>query len=285
VGDDAAAAAPAGDAAARVWLLLAAYLLFRWSVAVIRLPEATPGGVVGVAFVLTAAGSLGLPIAAIGALVLALRSAPPRIGVALLGLVLWIGLVLAGSRVPAALHAPAAAVMDLGKILAAAGIGAALSAGIREPNILVPAGLFAAFADFVVVNFGTVHHALQSEKGQKVVEAVSAKVPAVHRALPALTIGPADFLFLGVFLACAARFGLGLERNAWLLAAVLTASLLLVPLIGAVPALAPMSLAFVIANRRAFKMSREEWVGSAAVLIVTGGLFLAYFLFLFPGKR
>jgi len=177
---------------------------------------------------------------------------------------------------------------DVGKILAAGGVGVALAAGIRDLNLLLPAGLFAAFADFVVVNFGTVKHALSpsNPKGQALVKAVSAQVPPVHPALPPLTIGPADFLFLGLFLACAHRFDMGLARNARILTAVLAVSLLVVLFVGLpVPALAPMSVAFVAANWRRFKLTREELVSTAAVLILIGGLFVAYFIFIYPGKR
>src|SRR5205823_13989586 len=81
---------------------------------------------------------------------------------------------------------------DVGRICLGAGIGGGAALLIRDRNILLPAGVFAAFADCFMVRFGTVHHALQSARGMKVISAMSAHVPAVHKSLPAVTIGMAD---------------------------------------------------------------------------------------------
>jgi hypothetical protein len=272
--------------AAWIWAALAAYVLFRWTVGVVRLPLGTPMGVLLFASAIVALGSIGLPIALIAALARAQVKGLIAGLIAALGLGLWFGLVAVAKGVPAGLFPVVATLQDLGKVLAAGGVGLVFATPIREPNILVPAGAFAAFADFVVVNFGTVHHALKSSKGQAVIEAVSAKVPAIHPRLVTLTIGPADFLFLGIFLACAARFGMGLRRNAVLLAVVLAVSLMLIQanVVGALPALAPMSIAFVAANWRRFRLTREEIISTVVVIVFAGALFLGYFLFVYPKK-
>jgi hypothetical protein len=268
-----------------VLLVVAAYLVFRLVLAAVWLPAATPWWVLAPAAALTALGSIGLPAAGIAALVRCRPSVPAAVGLTVLGLALWLGLAAVSRGMPPLVLAGSAAGQDVGKILAAAGVGIALAAGIREPNILVPAGVFAAFADLVVVNFGTVKHALSTERGQAMVAAVSAAVPSVSARLPALTIGPADFLFLGIFLACAARFGMGVRRNVLILSVVLAVSLLAVPFLGPVPALAPMSAAFVAANWRRFLLTRGELASTAVVLVLAGGLFLGYFLFMFPGRK
>ncbi len=267
------------------WGWLGVYVAYRWLFDLVRLPPRTPDALVLLGVAVSSVAAIGLPV---GILVALLRrhegrgAARQGLTAAGLGLALWGALVFVGSSGGAALAALAGAGQDAGKVLAAAGVGMALAAALREPNILLPAGVFAAFADFVVVRFGTVKHALSTEKGQAMVQAVSAKVPSLHPALPSLTIGPADFLFLGIFLACAARFEMGLRRNAWVLTGVLAASLLAVPLVGALPALAPMSAAFVAVNWRRFRLTREELAATGLVLLLAGGLFLGYFLFLFP---
>src|SRR5262249_32057677 len=149
---------------------------------------------------------------------------------------------------------------------------------------LVPAGAFAAFADFVVGKFGAVHHALSTAKGQALVQAGSAKVPSVHASIPPLTLRPADLLLLRLFLASAARLALGRRRSAWALALVLTASLVAVRFTGAIPALAPMAVTFLAVNWNRFRLSREEVLGSALVLLVAGGAFLGYFLVVWKHK-
>src|SRR4051794_5802172 len=72
-----------GEAAAAIGpalALVAAYVLFRWTAALIRLPLHTPGWLLAAAFALTAAVSIGLPIGAISSLV-RLRTSRPALAV------------------------------------------------------------------------------------------------------------------------------------------------------------------------------------------------------------
>lgn len=141
--------------------------------------------------------------------------------------------------------------------------GAALGRRFGHPNTLLAAAGFAAFFDVVMVTMGTVAVALQH--APQVVSAVSVGGPIGipgGRALPLLstvTIGPADVLFIAIFLAGVAR--LELERRATfialyvlLLAALAVAQLTPLP----VPALAPMGLAVVLANARHARFTRDE---------------------------
>ncbi|MFN3652933.1 MAG: hypothetical protein ACK47B_25425 [Armatimonadota bacterium] len=266
--------------------LLLAYALFRLALALVRLPLATPPWALLLVAAVSSVLSIGLPALAIAALA---RREPPRgrlvLG-ALVGLAVWLGLGFLMAQTRGAGWLLVSPVQDMAMIGAMAAAGIALGLSVREPNILFPAALFAAFADFVVVNFGTVNRALSTEGGQKLLQSVSAKVPTsqVHPGLApwSLTIGPADFLFLGFFLACAARFNMGVSRNALVLGVVLGAALFLVPFVHAVPALLPMAVAFVALNWRHFRLSRQELVGSVVVLLVTGALFWGYFLWVFP---
>jgi len=269
-----------------VWIWLAAYLLFRSALTVIRLPPQTVPPVLIGAAAISAFGAIGLPIGIITALLSLRLPRSAAMGLAAAGLLLWIGLLLGLRITPRELVAGSLVFQDLGKILAAAGVGIALAACIREVNLLLPAGMFAAFADFVVVHYGTVKQALApgNTKGQALVQAISAHAPAIHPAIPHFTIGPADFLFLGLFLGCAARFGMGVKRNAVILTVVLAVSLLLVPIIGSVPALAPMSIAFVAVNWRSFRLTRDEVISTAVVLAVIGALFFGYFQAVYPQK-
>lgn len=268
----------------RVFLIaaLTAYFLFRWLLGTVRLPADTPGPALLGVQLLVATGAIGLPVVLLAAL--AGRPSPVRTALLALaaGLALWLGpLFVPAPRAAAALEA----LSDLGKILAAGGAGVGMAALLREPNILLPAGLFAAFADVVVVSVGTVRHALSTSQGQALVAAVSARVPSVHPALgTGVTIGPADFLFLGVFLGCVWRFRLGLARNGVVLTAALAGTLLLTNVVPAVPALAPMAVAFLAVNYRAFRLTRSELASTGVVLVTAGALFLGYFLFLFPRR-
>jgi hypothetical protein len=164
--------------------------------------------------------------------------------------------------------------IELFRIIATLGLGVLLASALKEPNILLPAAVFAAFADYFMVNFGTVHHQMKTEAGQKFIHAVSAKVPTLP-GLPVLTVGPADFVFMAFFFACVYRFGLDLKRTFLLMAILLTAALLFVVLFQApIPALAPMALAFVGANFRCFRLSRSEKqaMGAAAAIVLAAAV-------------
>jgi hypothetical protein len=283
--------AAAGRSEARVLALwLAGYLLYRVLLPLVPLPAGRPSPVVLLLLMAVSAfAGIGIPIGLIAALIRTVKRVPVYVWIAVGGALVWVGLLFLGVRLgrslPRTVWPLMSGIQDGAMILAVASVGAALATLLREPNILVPAGIFAAFADFVVVNFGTVHKALSTQKGQAVVQAVSAKLPSVGQGIPPLTVGPADFLFLGFFLCCATRFGWSLEGNARALTLVLAISLILVPIIGAVPALAPMSIAFMAINWKRFRLTRDELIGSAAVLGVTGALFLGYFLFVFGRHR
>src|SRR5262249_35898844 len=57
-------------------------------------------------------------------------------------------------------------------VIAAVGLGILLANAIRERNILLPAAVFAAFADYFMVHYGTVHVQLsRGGAGQKVINA------------------------------------------------------------------------------------------------------------------
>lgn len=283
---------PARPATLRVraaaWTLGAcgAYLAFRWVLGLVRLPLHTPVLALAAAAAAVSLGSIGLPIAAMAGTA---RTRQPRLMLlfGVLGVAVWVLLTIAGGR--RWLSPPQVGwlspVRDLAMILSVSGFGMLLAGRLKELNLLLPIGVFATFADFVVVNYGTVHRALTTSQGQRVLQSVSAKVPSVHPGIPLLTIGPADFLFLGVFLACVERFDLGLRRNALCLTLVLAASLVVVAITGLpVPALAPMSLTLLAVNWRRFRLTREEWISMAVVLGLAGALFLGYFLFVYPHR-
>lgn len=280
---DAAAAEPVGESARTgswsPWGALALFAALRMLPSVLRLPEHTPDWVLVLVAVGTAFAFMALVMAALAGLVRIPRSPLTAVIMLACGIGAWVlGFKLGAHRSPAAVHALWGTVQDLGLAVASGGLGWLMARGISDPNILVPVGAFAAYADFVVVKFGTVHNALQTPKGAEMVAKVSAKVPSLHPGISLPTVGPADFLFLGALLALAVRFDMGLKRNAVVLTVVLAISLLLVSYVGPVPALAPMMVAFLATNWRRFKLSRDELLGTALVLVVAGGLFLFYFL-------
>jgi len=125
-------------------------------------------------------------------------------------LVLFIAVRLSPAFVPALRQSPVAVETVLGisdtlMVLAASMLGLAVSHIIREPNILAPAALFAALADFAVVSLWIPR---VMEVAPQALSTVAVHVPQVG-AKPTPTglrpigiIGPADFVFLAFYFAC-----------------------------------------------------------------------------------
>ena len=173
-------------------------------------------------------------------------------------------------------------------------VGAAVGRIIKHPNTLLAAAGFAIFFDLVVVGMGTVAQVLKSNSN--IIAAVSVgaggNVPAMPgmrsvTLLSGVTIGPADVLFMAVFLASVAQlprlraeWNLSLSRTSGWMYGLLFAALVLVETTSLpVPALVPMGLAVLIANFRQAAFTRQErrdlWIGAAFALLCSVGI-IAY---------
>jgi hypothetical protein len=264
---------------------LAAYAALRVGLSLVRLPAGTPAPVVWLALLVVSAAVILLASAAIFAIVRGLPR-PGELaqlfiaGGALFGTSLGLMRLAAAGRLGPSGNAvalAAGAAGDVGIICLGAGIGALVAGLIRDRNILLPAGVFAAFADYFMVRWGTVHVALQSHQGAKVVQTMSATVPAVHPSLSPSTMGMADFVFLAFFFACAWRFRMNPYGTFAALVALLAVLLFSIRWLGAFPAVAPMALGFVLVNLRYFKLSRAEIHATAVVFILLAGLVGVFF--------
>lgn len=267
---------------AAIWI--AVYFLFQLAGRLIRLPHGTLGWVVLAVVLASVTLFMLLTILMTSALTRVLMAPRAAIVAIALGLAIWLALAayLGGGKRPLEARLLLSQMLDLSRAVAATGIGALVAAFIRDRNILLPAAVFAAFADYLMVNYGTVHVALRSEKGQQVVSAMSSHAPTVrvgNMAIPALSVGMADIVFIAFFVACVLRFGMNLRGTLVAFAVMLTAALLFVSITGAaVPALGPMALAFVAVNFRYFRLSRSELqamgIAFAVVALVTTGFFV-----------
>jgi hypothetical protein len=166
-------------------------------------------------------------------------------------------------------------------------VGAAIGRVIRHPNTLLAASGFAIFFDTVVVTMGTVAQLMNS--GSNLIASVSvgagapaaapslAMAAAAHVRLPppplsGVTIGPADVLFMAVFLSSVTLLKLA-ERVTfrWMFALLMLALALVEMSALPVPALVPMGIAVLIANVRFAAFTRDE---KYALIYGTGFAFL-----------
>ena len=154
-------------------------------------------------------------------------------------------------------------------------LGACVGRVFRHPNTLLAGAGFACFFDIVVVTMGTVAQVMKQSGGSLIANAsIGAGAantnpplfPGMHTHGPApipplcsVTIGPADVLFVALFLGAVIELRLGKRATfAWMFA-LLWAALALVQTTGLpIPALAPMGVAVLIANARYAAFTREE---------------------------
>lgn len=154
-------------------------------------------------------------------------------------------------------------------ILAATSFGYLLSFILRNPNIVLPVATFAIYMDIWTVLVGPTSKAL--EKAPHIVYAVSVAQPDPGSAsagfAPISFIGPADFIFTAMFLGVLYRLNMEPRRTFWMLLPALVILMLAVmqlPIPG-LPALVVIGPATIIANRRHFKLKRDEWIAMGVV--------------------
>ncbi len=181
--------------------------------------------------------------------------------------------------------------------LAAALVGAGVGRVIKHPNTLLAAAGFSIFFDIVVVTMGTV--AVLMKSNSNIIAAVSVGAGSLpissgpasvalkqYDPISAVTIGPADVLFVALFLS--AIYQLNLSRRAtftWMFG-LLGLALLVVQVTSLpIPALAPMGIAVLIANlshaaftsqeKRDLKIGAAFAVFCAALIVIGARTFLA----------
>lgn len=173
-------------------------------------------------------------------------------------------------------------------------LGFLISGLIKDKNLLLPIAIVLGTVDILAVfaPMGTVRQGLQSPAIRPIFDALAFQVPKFGSVTPAAQMGPADPLFLGMFFYALHKFGMRTRETFYWVVPALLIYLLIVLLFGnasiggislrALPALVPIGLAVVVANRKEFSMSRDErrmTLGVAALcvcLLVLGFVRLRY---------
>lgn len=166
-------------------------------------------------------------------------------------------------------------------IVSAAFLGMLVSRVIRDRNMVLPVAIVAAVVDILTVFRGPVGKALETAPELVARAAVGIPqigVPMGHGGAFVTLMGPGDFVFLGIFMACVWRFRMNAPTTFW---AIYTFSLLgmlvvITPSVPYVPGLPFMAAALLLVNFHEFRLSRSErfallyaaLVGLGAVLVV-----------------
>ena len=156
------------------------------------------------------------------------------------------------------------------------GLGALLALMLKDKNLLLPVSIFLALFDIFLV-FTPVGFVQQlMKKAPALLPAMAHRIPSVattpqETGVPVGTfahIGPADFLFMGMFFVALFKFSMRTtETFRWLLVA-LAVYLPLVLVLGPIPLLVPIGLTVLVVNIREFKLNKEEKVSTIAVALI-----------------
>jgi len=178
-------------------------------------------------------------------------------------------------------------------ILTGTYFGQLLARVIREPALLVPVGIVGGLIDLWGVYWGPV--GMMSERAPAAISGMAtaatsaAKLPEsvtlpsnlafFGHVAPPDNIGIGDFVFLAFFLTCAYRFGFSAKRTMWgIFAGLLLASVVLAfdgtTLFGHeihiqyLPGLLFICGGVLLANYDAWRLSKQEWIMTAALGIL-----------------
>lgn len=176
-------------------------------------------------------------------------------------------------------------------------IGTMLALRLKERNMLLPIAIFLALFDLwlVLSPMGVVNHDVVQGAG-KGLASVGYQVPAPQqtsgggRAAALAYVGPADYLFLSMFLVSLFRFNMRTRETFRWSVPVLCGYLLFVLFAGAVrlhlgpiplwalPALVPIGLVVLVVNRKEFHLARDEKIATY-VIAIGGSAFVIWSIF------
>ena len=163
------------------------------------------------------------------------------------------------------------AFQDLLLISAAGFVGRIAGLTIREPNIILPIAVFAGLVDYWNVSLGPLGRVVETKPA--LIEAVTVHMPTPMPGVPILMVGMGDFVFLALFFSALFKLGMNVKGSFWLGYACLTGAMFVVVFLGGVlPALVPMGIAIIAANRKHFQLKRDEQLA----MVYVGAVLLAF---------
>jgi hypothetical protein len=166
------------------------------------------------------------------------------------------------------------------------GLGAMIASLLREKNILIPVAIFLVSWDIFLVLSPTGFTQKMMKSAPAVLQqgglslpksqAGGATVSTVTNAVAGY-VGPADLVFLGAFFLAMFRFKMKPDKTFRVLVPVLIAYMVIVLATGiSLPALVPIGIVVLAVNWSEFKLTKDEWAGTAVVgLIAAAILFYA----------
>lgn len=164
---------------------------------------------------------------------------------------------------------------NLGLVMWCVGLGVFLASILKDRNLIIPVSIFLIGFDIflVLTPVGITKHLVQ--RLPEAFHAVAYSIPAATSAptggpvSPYAYIGPADFLFMGMFFTALHRFGMRMRETVlWLIPTLLAYLVLAYFFADSVPLLVPIGGAVLAVNAREFKMTKEEKLSSLGVAVL-----------------
>ncbi len=160
------------------------------------------------------------------------------------------------------------------------GLGALLATLIKDRNIILPIAIFLAFLDMFLVFSPLGVTRIIIRKFPAALSTIAAQVPiASHettgeKITPGALAGPADFLFLAMFLVALFRHNLRGRLTVLVVIPTLLAYMFLVrDLQLPLPALVPIGVVVLLVNWKEFQLTHDEKLATALVTVLGIGLF------------
>jgi hypothetical protein len=162
-----------------------------------------------------------------------------------------------------------------------------ISGLIKDRNLLLPIAIVLATVDILAVfaPAGTVNQGLESPTIRPIFDALAYQVPKAGTAMPLAQMGPADPLFIAMFLLAIHKFGMRFRKTIlWMLPALAAYLLVVIAFgnetlfgfsLGALPALVPIGLVVAVVNAKEFRMSKSEAAMTIGVAALCCALLVA----------
>ena len=176
------------------------------------------------------------------------------------------------------LAAVCASIVQIGILTWCVGLGALLSTMLKDRNLLIPVSIFLAAFDIFSVLTPVGPTKVIMEKVPDALPSLAVTIPKISSSPTGgpigayAMIGPADWIFIGMFLVALFRFNLRAKQTFfWLIPAILS-YILLTKFFTALPLLVPIGLTVLIVNIREFKMNTEEKLSTGLIALIAIGL-------------
>lgn len=162
------------------------------------------------------------------------------------------------------------AIGQAGLLMWTMGLGALLAIRLKDRNLLIPVAIFLISFDIFLVF--TPNSPLQ-KLAPKYLAQIAYKVTQAGSVQPFAYVGPADFLFMGMFFVALFHFKMDPKNTMkWMIVAILVYLCIQMFGVAMLPLMVPIGLTVLLVNWKFFKLNKEEIMSTAVIGVICVGL-------------